>query len=399
MRYKNPERVAWLVIVGSFVVFVLLCATVPFGIRYYLLHATSPQTTNLEVIDGTPTVRLLGAAAPIAVTSTMELSEGSTVETDENARCILTFKDGSTLILFPSTQITLMEMHVPTFLWGIEPTTVIVEEERGRVRVGAAPLIAQGDDVVPLRHLEIQTPHLAALLSDGSYAVEVSADSSQLIVTDGNAAVSSAGQTVNVGRRQRTVVTPGQPPLAALPAAQEIIVNGDFSDPLARGWDVVHDTTNPLGVIDLVNLTDRRAIHITRTGSNQTSAITGIIQTINREVSDYRTVQFSADVRVHTQSLSGGGILSSEYPLIVRMRYHDVYGSEAEWVHGFYIQNLTNNPTVNGEQIATDVWVPFESGNLLETLDPKPFSITSIQIYASGWDYDSYVAGVSLVVE
>jgi hypothetical protein len=97
--------------------------------------------------------------------------------------------------------------------------------------------------------------------------------------------------------------------------------------------------------------------------------------------------------------LSGGGVLSSEYPLILRMKYRDVYGSEAEWVHGFYIQNATNNPTNNGEQIPPDLWVPFEAGNLFETLDPKPFFITSLQIYASGWDYDSSVSGVRLVVE
>ena len=112
-----------------------------------------------------------------------------------------------------------------------------------------------------------------------------------------------------------------------------------------------------------------------------------------------RKMRLIADVRVHSQSLAGGGILSSEYPLILRMRYRDVYGSEAEWVHGFYIQNTLNNPTNNGERIPADVWVPFESGNLLETLDPKPFYVTTIQIYASGWDYESYVTAVRLIVE
>jgi hypothetical protein len=76
-----------------------------------------------------------------------------------------------------------------------------------------------------------------------------------------------------------------------------------------------------------------------------------------------------------------------------------VYGSEAEWVHGFYYQNTTNNPTNNGELIRNGVWEPFESGNLFELADPRPFYITSLQIYASGWDYDSYVSNVRLIVE
>lgn len=403
MTRKNPERMAWLVILGAFAAFLLLCAIVPLGIRYYLRHATSPKTATLEVIDGTVIVRPLGAAAPIAVTQSMQLSEGTTLETDENSRGILTFNDGSTAILFPSTQITLREMHVSTFSWGIEPITLIIEEARGRLRVGAAPLLPRGNDPAPARDFQVWTPHLIASLAEGSYVVEVSADASQVIANDGTAAVTAQERTVTITRLQRTVVTLGLPPLPPLPAAQDIIINGDYSDPLARRWDIVREPSNdpkvPMGTVNVETLGDRHAVHITRSNSNQTSAITGIIQQINQEVSDYRTVQLSADIRVHYQSLAGGGILSSEYPLILRMRYRDVYGSEAEYVQGFYIQNLTNNPTVNGQQIPQDIWVPFESDNLLETLDPKPFFITSLQIYASGWDYDSYVSGVRLVVE
>lgn len=407
MMSKKPERMAWLVILGAFLAFLLLCATVPLGIRYYLLHATSSETATLDVIGGTPRYRLPGGVAPIAATGTVQLPEGTSVETDENSRCILSFYDGSTAILFPSTQILLSEMHIPTFPWGIEPITLHLEETRGRLRVGAAALLPQGNNAAPTRDLQIGTPHLTASLAEGSYAVEVIADTSQVIVTDGSAAVTSQGQTVQVGRRQRTVATAGQPPLPPLPAAQDIIVNGDFSDPLARRWDIVRTPDNDpkvqLGNVSVETLGEQHVVHITRSGSNQggvtTSADTGIIQQINSEVSDYHTMQLAADIRVHYQSLSGGGVLSSEYPLILRIRYRDAYGSPAEWVHGFYIQNATNNPTNNGQQITPDVPFPYESENLFDILDPKPFFITSIQIYASGWDYDSYVSGVRLVVE
>jgi hypothetical protein len=403
MTKKNPERMAWLVIVGAFVAFLLLCTTVPLGIRYYLRHATSAQTATLEVIGGTVRVRQPGAVAPIAVTKSLQLSEGSTLETDENSRGILTFQDGSTTILFPSTAITLRQMHVSTFPWGIEPITLWIDEARGRLRVGAAALVAQKASPAPARNFQVSTPQLVASLSEGSYAIEVTADTAQVIVTNGNAAVTAQDRSVQVTRGQRTVATLGQPPLPALPAAQDIIVNGDFNDPLARGWTVVrepaNDPTVATGSVTVTPLGDRHAVNITRSNSNQTSAVTGVIQSINKEISDYRSVSLSADIRIHFQNLSGGGVLSSEYPLILRMKYRDVYGSEAEWVHGFYIQNATNNPTNNGEQIPPDLWVPFEAGNLFETLDPKPFFITSLQIYASGWDYDSSVSGVRLVVE
>jgi hypothetical protein len=404
MMSKNPERVAWLVILGSFLVFLFLCATVPLGIRYYLRHATSSQTATLEVIGGTPRYRLPGAVAPIAATRTVQLPEGTSIETDENSRSILTFHDSSTAILFPSTQIVLSEMRVPTFPWGVEPTALHINEIRGRLRVGAAPLVTQGDAPPLARDFEVQTPELtAALLSDGSYVVEADATGSQVIVTDGKAAVTARAQTVELARGERTVVTRGSAPLSPLPAAQDLIVNGDFRDPLPRGWDDLRDSsnaTNPApGTFSEVTFSDREALHIVRTNSGQTSAITGVVQQIGQEVSDYRTMTLSADIRLHYQSLSGGGVLSSEYPIILRLKYRDQYGSEGEWVHGFYYQNLTNNPTANGEQIPQDVWFPFESSNLFDVAVPRPFYITSLQIYASGWDYDAYISNIRLVVE
>lgn len=402
MMRKNPERVAWLVIIGAFLVFLGLCASVPLGLRYYLLHATSPKEASLEVNLGTVRVHLPNGAAPLGVTTSIQLPEGSVIETDETSRGFLTFLDGSTMNVFPATVITLREMRVPTFPWGIEPTKVSIDIRRGTVRIGAAPQIPSDASVVTRQFL-ISTPHLTTQVTEGSYRIEVLADYTNVIVNNGTATVTARGKAVTVARGQRTVARPGEVPIAPVPAAQDIIVNGDFRDPLARGWPVVSESgkspTQVMGTVTPAMLSERPVVQILRTNSNQTSAITGIIQQIGREVSDYHSLKLSADIRIHAQNLSGGGILSSEYPMILRLRYRDVYGSEAEWVHGFYIQNATNNPTVNGELVAPNIWIPFESGNLLETADPRPFYITSLQIYASGWDYESYVTAVRLIVE
>ncbi len=399
---NKPERLAWLVIWGAFAVFVLLCAAVPFSTRSYLLYSWSPKTATFEVIGGTPRVQEPGSLAPIAVTRSMQLSEGSTIETDENSRGILTFFDGSTLTLFPNTNITLREMRLSTFDWGRVPVTLAIDQARGRIRVGAALLFAPTQSAAHARRLQVQTPHLVAVLEEGSYAVDVLADSSQITANDGTAQVTAQGTTVTLARGQRTVVTRGNAPLAPLPAAQDLVVNGDFRDPLVRGWNSLQEGTPPgvaPGLAEIATLGDRQTVHILRENSVQTSAIAGVIQQINHEVSDFRVMKLQADVWLHFQSLSGGGYLSSEYPLILRLRYRDAYGSEGEWVHGFYYQNALGNPTNNGEMIPVDVWFPFESGNLLEIADPKPFVITSLQIYASGWDYESYVSNVRLIVQ
>jgi hypothetical protein len=403
MIRNKPERAAWLVIWGAFLIFLALCAMVPLGIRYYVLHATTPQTATLEVIGGTVRVREPDVASPLAVTKTILVPEGTTIETDANSRGILTFHDGSTTILFPDTQILLREMRVSTFAWGAEPLTIGIDQTRGRIRVGAAPQILTGGNASSTAHLiRINTQQLSATLAEGSYAIEVTADASQVSARDGTAKVTAQDRTVTIGRSQRTVARRGEPPLPPLPAVQDIIVNGDFQDPLPRGWDPLRNSTTTAGIVlgsaKVIAFDNRQTLHIVRASAGQTSADTGLIQQVNREVSDYRSIRLMADVRLQNQSLSGGGILSSEYPLILRMRYRDVYGSEAEWVHGFYFQNINNNPTNNGELAPQGVWVPYESTNLFE-IDPRPFFITSLQVYASGWDYDSYVTGVRLVVE
>lgn len=405
MTRKNPERTAWVVILGAFCLFLILCGTAPLSVWYYLRHATTSKPATLDVIGGTVRVSEPGVAAPLGVTKSVALPEGSVIETDENSRGIVTFLDGSTMILFPATQVTLREMNLPTFPWGVEPVTLIIDLRRGSLRVGAAPQIQSGAAPLAARQFEIDTPQLVAKLIEGSYRIVVEADSSQsqVSVTNGAATVTAQGSSVTVNRGQRTVARANSAPIPPTSAAQDLMVNGDFKDPLPRGWDILRDAGvtpgSVTGSVKVISADERQALQIVRSNAGTTSAITGIIQQINKEVSDYRTLSLQADVRVHDQSLSGGGILSSEYPIILRLKYRDVYGSDAEWVHGFYIQNTTNNPTLYGEKVSPDVWVPFESGNLFDTADPRPFYITSLQIYASGWDYAAAVTAVRLIAQ
>ncbi len=405
MRKKNPERMAWLVLWGAFLGFLMLCTAVPVGAREYLFQSTSQKQALFEWISGTPSIQERNSQAPIAVTNAskpIQLTQDSVIVTDANSKGIITFFDGSTLRIFPNTQVTLMDMRAPLFDWGRAPMSIVVREERGRIRATPAPLYAEGSEPARERVFEVHTPHLVASLSEGSYAVDVNTvdtDSSQIVAAYGVAQVVAQGRSVSIAQRQRTVVTRGNPPLPAMPAAQDLIVNGDFKDPPERGWNSYQDPTPPVGIADVATLGDQRAGHVVRSNSNGASAITGIIQTINRDVSDFHSLKLYADIRLHYQSLAGGGVLSSEYPLILRLRYRDVDGSEVEWVHGFYYQNTANNPTINGEQIPVDTWYPFESGNLFETQEFKPFYVTTLQLYASGWDYESYVTNVRLIVE
>jgi hypothetical protein len=229
----------------------------------------------------------------------------------------------------------------------------------------------------------------------------VSNEASEIAVRRGEATVEAEGQTTILPPGKRVVVALGEGPSDLLPAAHNLIINGDFSRGLS-GWRT-YPTQGQEGVeggeAELTALEGREVLRLYRRGEEGVHTEAGIIQEVDQDVSDYLSLQLRLDVRVNSHSLGGGGYLSSEYPVIVRIDYEDEYGSAAHWYHGFYCQNAQNNPTLNGEGIRCGVWYPYEESNLLEILEPSPFYIRSVQIYASGWNYESLVAEIGVLVE
>ena len=123
---------------------------------------------------------------------------------------------------------------------------------------------------------------------------------------------------------------------------------------------------------------------------------------LGRSVLDYEMVNLLLDVKLHWQSLPGAGEQSSEFPLMFRLDYEDVYGNHQFWTHGFYYREPPAQWVVTGgEKIPQDTWFPFESGNLAERLQlqglPPPAKLNYLKIYASGHNYDSMVAEVRIV--
>ncbi|MBC7254701.1 MAG: hypothetical protein H5T66_01160, partial [Chloroflexi bacterium] len=55
--------------------------------------------------------------------------------------------------------------------------------------------------------------------------------------------------------------------------------------------------------------------------------------------------------------------------------------------------------TIHGLQIPQDRWFFYESDNLLEVLPISLYKIVKVRVYASGWDYESLIADIGLIVE
>jgi hypothetical protein len=397
---KNPERLAWITLTIAFATFCFLVVSIPLGIRWYVINAAQVHETSLSAIRGTVQVQEPDVDVPFAVTGTKhDVLERSIITTDATSQAFLEFFEDSTLHLYNKTQVIIQKTQSPRFGLSSEPNTIALEVTGGRVRIGMAPSTQSSLD------FQVQTPHAAIeLQEDGSYSVEVSSEEFQLTVRDGRAKVMAMGKMVELGRGERTTVEIGGEPLGPLPAERDLIVNGDFKEPLTVGWRAYHEQVDPKevsGKAEIITFGDRQAVRFWRIGKASNHGETGIIQIIGKDVRDFTSLELQLSVRLLDQSLAGGGTLSSEFPIIVRLDYKDINGNDNFWTHGFYFKDPTVNWTIiNGEKIPRFVWYPYESPNLMEELaDVKPATITSVRIYASGWDYQSMASEVQLLAK
>ncbi len=392
---RDPQKVAWAILLTSFFVFCTLAVSIPLTIRWWVITATTSHDATLEVLNGTVLVRVRGMPPDVGVMIQREIPEESVIRTDANSKALLTFFDDSRVTIFPNSEVRLIKARSPSFGLSPEPNEIALEQNAGRIRVGPALPTSRPTD------WQLKTPHSQISLSEGSYSVIVSNEASEIAVRRGEAIVEARGQESVLTPGKRVVVALGEGPSDLLPAARNLIVNGDFSRGLS-GWRT-YPISAPEGLergeAELTTLEGREVMRLYRQGEEGVHTEVGISQEIDQDVSDYLSLQLRLDVRVNSHSLGGGGSLSSEYPVIARIDYEDEYGSATHWYHGFYCHNAQNNPTLNGEPIRCGVWYPYEETNLLEILEPTPFYITSIQIYASGWNYDSLVAEIGLLVE
>jgi hypothetical protein len=405
---RNPERVAWTVILAAFAIFCTCAVSLPLGVRWYLTTATTTREARVTCLEGTAVIEdpLRGTASPLVKNETISVPEGTIVSVDETAQAVLTFFDQSLVRLFPGTTVSLERMRAPRFGVGSLPAQISLSVRGGRLY---ANTVLRGSSAVEFRVNSLQARTLLA--EDGGYSLEVTNERTEVIVQRGTAAVTTASTAVladaaqvTLTSRQRTVVEIGKAPLAPLKAERDLLLNGDFTSSLDTGWTAFNDQGGDGGDIDgkvsLVEDEGRRAVRFVRTNGEFNHCETIIEQELNRDLPDPITVlKVRATVKLVNQSLSGGGYLSSEYPLMIRISYRDVYGSEAEWVHGFYYQNLNNNPTQEGQEIPQGKWYFYESENLLNVLRISPRRIVRLRVYASGWSYESLVSEISLVVE
>lgn len=412
---NNPERLAWVVLLTSFFICIGSAVAVPLGVRHYILYARVSQNVTLEVQRGPLRVTLAGRGEPVAIDEERnDIPERTIVATDATAgRLVMQApvdradRSGrtrsaaggpviATVQLYDDTTAVLSSARSPRFSVSHLPHQVTLEVETGRVRISVS-----SDDGRPTV-VEVRTPHGAATLAEGSYEVKVNA-TTEVTVRYGQADVARNDLVMRLEPDKRAIINDEQI-IGPLPAARNLIANGDFQAPLGDRWASYNEQKEePPGSVSIVTDEGREVANFYRSGSNW--AEVGIRQEINYDVRDFAFIELRLAVRIVYEDIAGYagcGTLSSECPIIVLIDYKDIHDTDRQWRHGFYIGESAPDWLLHPwtEQILPGSWQTYDSGNLMEELaDTPPAIIKQLTVYASGHSFHAMVTEMELLAQ
>jgi hypothetical protein len=418
---ERQTRRAWRVLFLSALCFAVIASALGVGFTTYRTNATRPRGGVIRSF-------LTGTQAQIRgrqqvfwhdVAAGATINEGDTVRTGEDTRLRITLFDDTLVELIPGTEVTFDSLRASQYL--DSNATIDLHQDSGRlvITLSKETPFARTRTTVTTRGavIEARQPGTSfrVLVVPGLPGEVDRADVS--VLDGGDVSVTGAGRMVTIANGQQTIVYAGSAPSAAAIKQTELIDNGDFKN-AARGqapahWEVKRDDGGDGNLNraswELVPETVRgqpvTALHFVRTGGNTDGDLVGVQQSIAfGELDEYDSVVLSADVKVVSQNLSGGGSFGTEYPMTFLIRYVTQRNDPVEKGLGFFNQNDAANPTVTatltGVQVKPGEWTPVQL-NLkdLKQIYPAPYKLVNIWVYASGHDYDASVANLSIVAK
>lgn len=410
-------RRAWLVLgFASLICFTLIVGAIT-GARWVYRHATEPETARLNLVSGNGAlVRSPGDVDWRLVSGDVRIHEGDRVSTALGTVITLELFDGSTVEVTEDTIVHVARMRSSRFLKRTK--LIVLEAERGTIYVGMAP---RGD--YDFSEITTRVGDLRVTMSDeegraeaGAYLVEVLEVPSgvapaehpvRAAVLHGAATVRRADQSAQLGSNQQVRIDAGGAIGEITTIVRELIVNGDFSHALSGWVEFEEDTQRHSGAAggmlvelaqDHTTLGDAVVVELARTSDRGDSAQVGIRQRIGKTLRVHTSLLLSFEVRIVSQEPVAAADPATEFPLVVQLNYVDMSDHEQVWSHGYYVNEESDAqrhiPLDVATRIDHDRWqrIFFD----LRGLSPLPKQITSIVVYASGQNYQTRVANVSL---
>ncbi len=396
---SSPQRAgrrAWIFLCLSFAVWCGLVGTLAVYASNYRRSATDSPPAILSLERGTVFYQGPSTPAQVRARAGMAAEEGGVVEVGDGGRATLGLFDGTSVNLLGAGRLELGTLRVGKF--NADHTRLALSLVSGAANLVVAGGLPFGREVV------VATPHGVISLTKGDFLVWVQEDGTRVSSYNGQARAEVDDYAIRLRDGQRALLPLDGLPRGPFPIVENLVRNGDFSRQF-QGWTMLDK--GELGRPDVggtrrlleETIAGRKvqALRITRETAKDTHNETGVMQEINRDISAYRNVSFTAWVKISSASLSGGGYLGSEYPIMFRVNYTDEKGGRPGWSHGFYHANPDNRPTPGGELIAPGQWFPY-LGRLTDLPD-RPAFIRSIEVLSAGHDFDALVTDVRLMAE
>ncbi|GAB1421806.1 hypothetical protein MASR2M15_19970 [Anaerolineales bacterium] len=423
------ERLAWGIMLLAFAVLCVMCIASSLGVYYFFFESTSPLNTILRVGRGTAVVTNLDSEQAIRKSENLT-GRSVKINTDSLSQATLSFynpifqSDEQRLIaeatLISDATVVLRNAFAPRFQWSNGIYSIQMRDLFGELKL----FIPRNLDY-PVR-INIFTRDGARIDIEGAGKYRIFSDSKEtrvMVEGEGNAILFTPLLNINraIPDGQTGVWLKGRDEIALIINQVNLIENGLFSLPAisanptslnfvpARwGCSSIQDRL-PRGVFEPTVWDGRNALRIVRDENASSHGETGCKQFINDEksnISSYSWLNLQLTFNIKYQSLSECGIAGSECPVMILLQYEDIHGNIQQMYQGFYADAELSSGyplrcgscTRDHLKVNPDVWYTFETGNLLTNIpqELKPKRIASIELYASGHQYDVFISEVAL---
>lgn len=416
----SRQRLAWIVLICSFVSCIILTFSVPVAISAFVQNATRSLDINVQANQGTVGIEEANGPrrAVLAGEPAQNIGEMTSIRTDTTASSLVNVMTGDqaeplAIVQVASNSTVLLEQATtPRFGISDIPYRMNLDLLAGRVRLDIPPFATRPLDI------RVTTPQGARIniTEPGRYMLEVDDDASQVTVqTDGRAMVASQGESMTLVPGQRAEIRANESPNGPFDPARDLIRNGDFSEVLDNwalfSWQV-ELPEQPEGETTVQPNAGNPFLRFTRQGVGH--ADVRVTQSVDQDVSDYDSLRLSSTLRIVEQSLGVCGVQGSECPLFIIINYIDESGVSRVWQHGFFANGTVDDNLTPGVCISCAVvqrahervslgQLYFYETDLIQEMASQgmlpPRYIESITLVGSGHSFTTEISDVSLIVE
>jgi hypothetical protein len=390
------ERRAWLVLWLAFATFVVLLGS---GIKFatdYVSTAAIDLPAQVEASHGHVLVERPSGSTELLTSP--QLVQGVVLATErdsEAAAATLRLFDQSRVTVETGARIELTRMEVGRF---INQHVLLLTQAAGPIRYETVSAV------------DVAVPNgVVHLGGHGDATVWIDNSQTRVLVYEGEARLEANNVNVVVGKDQQATIAADRHIGDVVARATPLLANGDFAQH-DDGWQKIDAPNSRLDVPGYrfwVSGPDDAgrpltALQVKRDSVRLEHGETGLLRPLGVNVAGFRHLWLQAWVRVDSASLSGGGQLGSEYPMMLVVHYEGPEpNSKPDWTHGFYIANAENRPVAAGvaELWPAETWKQYRVDLMDTDASRLPYRLLDLEVMGQGHSYDARIADVQLIGE